>query len=447
MKKIVLVLLVLSTGDLLAQHNPIKRYQEFKSNFQFLDRLEKIKTNGQKTSQFNQAYTYFEYDKVNQQWDTLERYTEWIQTFTNQASKIKLGIKMDRYQNGLWINSDSMVFVADTALNRFKIPEEIGLVDTFKLYLWNDSLMSWELQLLEHLTFSSNQLQEYNGFVLSSYLGLSGNTFINLSQTRYTYNTNGQLEYYLKYRYAFGLARLYKRDSIRVLVDQNGFPFELTTYNVDIIPSGPFNKELLVYDRYGNTVDKNILSYNNSTSSFDSTYRYRYIYDQNRNLLSDTSYSYRNNTEEKDYYGFSNYLQNDIQDHKAYYYYGGIPSLKYESEYFYSSPTQLDSLISYNYLSGSRELSSKEIYQNTSFITNLNEEKSLNYIPIVFFPNPTSEFIYFKQELKQRVSIFDVSGRLVDILPLKISKYNLGHLENGIYFIKSENQTYKLIKY
>lgn len=432
---------------LSAQNPQLSKYHAVKQKYQLSRLLEKFKPSNQKTNQFNLAYTYFEYDTIGNFWIPAERYTEWVETFPSQASKLNIGLKVERFNSGVWKNADSIVFMADTAIDRFKIPDEVGLVDTFKLYLWNDTLMNWELQILEHLTLAGNQVQEYNGFVTRSYLGVPGNTFINLAKTTFSYQATGQINYYIKSLYSFASAVLQKQDSIRVQVDQNGFPRELTTYKLDISPPGLFEKELLVNDIRGNIIDQKYLTYDSQASSFDTLSRYVTYYDQNRNILSDTSYIYFNNVEQKDFYSFYTYQQGNPQDYKFYQYINSAPQLKYETDYFYTIPSQLDSLIYYDYDSGIRKYNGKEVYQYAPFVTKLDNRSKKSQESFFFYPNPTTDVIRFEKPLNQQIDVFDINGRIIRSLPMNITEFNLSKFDSGIYFLRSKYKTQKLIKY
>ncbi len=65
------------------------------------------------------------------------------------------------------------------------------------------------------------------------------------------------------------------------------------------------------------------------------------------------------------------------------------------------------------------------------------------YGKIQVYPNPSSDFLYFEDEIKSdNIEIFDVSGKKV--LEVEISgknSINISNLENGIYFIKAQDYT------
>jgi len=66
------------------------------------------------------------------------------------------------------------------------------------------------------------------------------------------------------------------------------------------------------------------------------------------------------------------------------------------------------------------------------------------------YPNPSSEFINIKTNSKEPIQIIDISGRIIiEINSIEETSkiISLTNLSNGIYFIKQERKSLKLIKY
>lgn len=62
-----------------------------------------------------------------------------------------------------------------------------------------------------------------------------------------------------------------------------------------------------------------------------------------------------------------------------------------------------------------------------------------------FYPNPTKEKIYFTNN-KSEVLILGLDGRIVESLPQNTKELDIKGLNTGIYLIKHNNSTHKLIK-
>ena len=67
--------------------------------------------------------------------------------------------------------------------------------------------------------------------------------------------------------------------------------------------------------------------------------------------------------------------------------------------------------------------------------------------PFSVYPNPASEIVTFNESLSGSLVILNASGSVVEAINMDdTKKINIGHLENGIYFIKYQNATYKFVK-
>jgi len=80
------------------------------------------------------------------------------------------------------------------------------------------------------------------------------------------------------------------------------------------------------------------------------------------------------------------------------------------------------------------------------------EEVSSNGGNILFFPNPSSDFITFSaKDATGSLSVFDVNGRLIRSFVNITNQLDISFLENGVYLLKTESfgkvQTAKLLKY
>jgi len=70
------------------------------------------------------------------------------------------------------------------------------------------------------------------------------------------------------------------------------------------------------------------------------------------------------------------------------------------------------------------------------------------------YPNPTTGFITINTKQiapsqNNSIKIYDVTGKLIEILPAKNGtalKYNIGYLDNGVYFLKPGESSYQLKK-
>ena len=69
--------------------------------------------------------------------------------------------------------------------------------------------------------------------------------------------------------------------------------------------------------------------------------------------------------------------------------------------------------------------------------------------PILFFPNPADNAIYFKERV-QSVSVFDLSGKLLKKVSLNDTKFQVSFLKKGTYILLIDHgkttETRKLIK-
>jgi hypothetical protein len=80
------------------------------------------------------------------------------------------------------------------------------------------------------------------------------------------------------------------------------------------------------------------------------------------------------------------------------------------------------------------------------------EEVTNNGTNILFFPNPSNDFITFStKDAIGSLSIFDVNGRLIRSFVNITNQLDVSFLENGVYLLQRESasqfQTAKLIKY
>ncbi|MCL2072746.1 MAG: T9SS type A sorting domain-containing protein [Marinilabiliaceae bacterium] len=83
---------------------------------------------------------------------------------------------------------------------------------------------------------------------------------------------------------------------------------------------------------------------------------------------------------------------------------------------------------------------------------------AINMSQLTVYPNPTSgEFSVFSYQLSEvgaynirQIEIFDAAGRLVHREPFTVNRatvdIDISHLENGVYFLRIENETIKIVK-
>ena len=64
---------------------------------------------------------------------------------------------------------------------------------------------------------------------------------------------------------------------------------------------------------------------------------------------------------------------------------------------------------------------------------------------ITLYPNPSQNgMVYFSKPVQQ-VQIIDINGKFIDIKNDTIQELNLQNLPAGLYFIKTNNQSFKLV--
>ena len=62
------------------------------------------------------------------------------------------------------------------------------------------------------------------------------------------------------------------------------------------------------------------------------------------------------------------------------------------------------------------------------------------------YPNPVSDILYFKNNLKYSASITDIRGNTVADIEAGASDMDISHLSSGVYFLQTETRRFKLVK-
>lgn len=62
------------------------------------------------------------------------------------------------------------------------------------------------------------------------------------------------------------------------------------------------------------------------------------------------------------------------------------------------------------------------------------------------YPNPVSDILFFKKNLKHSASITDIRGNTVANIRAGASNVDISHLSSGVYFLQTETKRLKLVK-
>lgn len=417
----------------------------------YINDLNRLNPLQRKSFVFEQAYVSFQYDTTNNSWDTLSRTTEWMESASIGVNKYSLGKKNEIYRNGQWINSDSTVQYGDTSIGRWRLPFNVGFIDTMKQFFWDTTNSKWNLNSISYLTESNGKILKYNAYSINHVSG----SLRPKSELIFKYDLNQKLEEYIysteKFYFFPRFSIVFtKSDSVIINLNADNFIIEETfyPYKNGLWDSIPQIKYDYTKDIRGNTLIDEYSYFNNSLNRFEKTSKTSTTYDQNRNVITDSVFSYLSTSQMYflNRFNHSVYNQGQIQSKSYFSVNNNIGTLYHKDDYYYNSNV-LDSLIESEYFSWGTYFDRKNIYYHTPFGTTVSLVRQAIENPNAFYPNPSSQSIQFNKPTTARIHIINISGHLIESIPQNISEYDVSHLKNGIYFLKSANSIQKLVKH